>query len=83
MVSFKVGESYSFQIFKTVDISNEEFYMLLDPNGNKYLLPAINYKPYNFKIGEWIKCRIDKINCTGKMYIEPNHPVYKENTVEK
>ena len=32
---------------------------------------------YHLKTGQTINCRIDKINCTGKIFIEPEHPYYK------
>ncbi len=35
------------------------------------------YKKFDFKLGQTIQCRIDKINCNGKIYLEPEHPYYK------
>ena len=83
MISFTVGEYYWFTVFKKIDISEETFFMLIDPKGSKYLLPAESYLNYDFKDGSKIRCRIDKINCTGKMYIEPEHPVYRAGEIYK
>ena len=32
------------------------------------------YKHYGIEPGNKINCRIDKINCTGKIFLEPEHP---------
>jgi len=45
--------------------------------GNKYLLPSNNYNEYNLKKNQKIKCRIDRINCNGKVFIEPECSIYK------
>ena len=82
MITYRVGESYLFKVYKKVEIGDDTFFMLLDPNGKKYLLPAVNYPNYNLIVGSKINCKIDKINCTGKMYIEPEHPIYRASNIE-
>lgn len=61
--------------------SGEEFYVLQDPFNKKHLLPATFYKNYGFEIGQFIACRVDKINCTGKIFLEPKHPLYQEGKI--
>jgi hypothetical protein len=62
-----------------VDIPDEGvYYVLIDLHGYKHLLKKEYYLHYHFEIGGTIQCRIDKINCSGKIYLEPEHPLYKE-----
>jgi hypothetical protein len=44
-------------------------------------LKAIHYKHYNLQSGQTINCKIDKINCSGKIYLEPENPIYKEGKI--
>ncbi|MEA3316977.1 MAG: hypothetical protein U9R54_03375 [Bacteroidota bacterium] len=73
------GKTYSFKLIKLVQLSkNEEFYILKNSSGRKHLLNAEYYKDYGFKNNEWINCRVDKINCSGKIFLEPEHPFHKQ-----
>lgn len=58
---------------------SESYFILLDQFGNKHLMNSNYYKNYGLEIGMEIRCRIDKINCKGKIFFEPEHPYYKEN----
>lgn len=77
---FSEGEVYSFTItgFTEIPGTDESFYILKNPFGGKHLLKAIHYKHYNLKTGQQINCKIDKINCSGKIFLEPENPKYKE-----
>ncbi len=76
------GEYYWFKIIKTLDLDdNDKYYVLEDPFGYKILMPREFYVDYGFKQGQKILCRVDKINCEGQMFIEPEHPYYKEGNV--
>lgn len=73
------GKIYSFKIMKIVSIGpDDDWFVLKDPNGYKILLPEKYYRSYGFKTGMLINCRVDKVNCNGKVFLEPMHPVYKE-----
>ncbi|MGC8865749.1 MAG: hypothetical protein ACP5O2_08520 [Bacteroidales bacterium] len=59
------------------------------PDGNRYLILEDaqgyrffqDYKPYanyGLKAGTKITCRVDKINCNGKIFLEPAHPWFEE-----
>ncbi len=73
------GKIYPFRIVKTVSLGpDDNWFVLKDPNGYKILLPEAYYKSYGFETGIIIKCRVDKVNCNGKVFLEPLHPVYKE-----
>ena len=75
---FKEGETRIFSLFNSIEISGEEYFVLIDEFGKKHLLEANPYKLYQLEIGNEIECRIDKINCAGKIFLEPLNPFYKE-----
>ncbi len=73
------GETHDFRIEKLVSLDDATpMFVLKDPNGYKVLLPAKHYNEYGFTAGQTIQCRVDKINCNGKMFLEPLHPFYME-----
>ncbi len=70
---------YRFRILKVVSLGqDDDWFVMQDPNGYKILVPQRFYDDYGFKAGETISCRVDKINCNGRMFLEPEHPHYKE-----
>jgi hypothetical protein len=73
------GKTYKFKIAKeTVLPDGENHFVLMASDKSRHLLPFKLYGNYSFKVGQTIKCRIDKINCTGRIFLEPEHPLYKE-----
>ena len=77
-VELKEGNSYLFKITGTIVLPDgSESFVLTDPNKVRHLINTQYYSEYNLKNNQEIICRIDKINCTGKIYIEPEHPHYK------
>ncbi len=76
------GETYPFHILRTVELDPGELsYVLKDPYGYRFMMPGKYYKAYGFKNGQLIDCRVDKINCKGKIFLEPVHPHYREGQV--
>ena len=73
------GRDYPFTVIKTLVMPRDdrEFILLEDPFHNRHLLPADPYENYNLKPGNRILCHIDRINCDGEIFIEPEHPIYK------
>lgn len=71
------GTWYDFKIVKTTQLDDESFYVLQTPINTRMLLPAIPYSNYHFKTGETIHCLVDKVSCSGKIYLEPEHPYYQ------
>ncbi|MEI7595575.1 MAG: hypothetical protein WCK02_07500 [Bacteroidota bacterium] len=72
-------EWYPFKVLKEIDFPDgESMFVLEDPNGYKHLLRQDYYKHYQIKPEQYINCRIDKINCSGRIFLEPEHPIYKE-----
>lgn len=80
---FTEGEIHRFKIVGYTEIpgTSESFYILINPLGGKHLLKAIHYKHYDLHEGQTIHCKIDKINCSGKIYLEPENPIYKEGEI--
>lgn len=80
---FTEGETHSFKItgFTEIPGTDESFFILENPFGGKHLLKANTYKHYNLKVNQKITCKIDKINCSGKIYLEPENPIYKEGEI--
>jgi hypothetical protein len=76
------GEVYPFLITKSVSLGpGDDWFVLKDPLGYKILMPKAFYKDYGFDPGQTIQCRVDKINCNGRMFLEPAHPHYREGEV--
>lgn len=76
--NFPEGEWHCFKVLKQIRIPGEDMYYLLEsPLGNRLLLTAKYYSSYGIVAGAIIKCIVDKINCSGKIYLEPAHPYYK------
>ncbi len=76
------GSYHYFRIVKTVALGHDEsFFVMQDPLGYKVLMPAKFYEKYGFENGQEIKCRVDRINCSGRMYLEPMHPFYTEGEI--
>ncbi|MFC2111229.1 hypothetical protein ACFLQ5_02125 [Bacteroidota bacterium] len=77
---YREGDIVLMKIIKTVVLpDNEDYYVLQDPKGVKYLLKQKYYSNYNLEISAVIKCRVDKINCAGNFFFEPDHPLYEIN----
>ena len=71
------GNEFLFSVEKKLTLPDGEYLILLAEFNQKYLLPTQNYSEFNIKVGDKIKCRIDKVNCNGKVFLEPEHPIYK------
>lgn len=73
------GSYHLFKILKHQVFSDDEStFILQDPLGYKVMMPAGYYTAYGFAEGQEILCRVDRINCSGRMFLEPVHPFYKE-----
>ncbi len=74
------GKFYLFELYKKVNCpKGDKYFVLTDPFGNKHLVPVKYYTNYKLKMGSYYLCKVDKINCLGRIFIEPPHPFYKEN----
>jgi hypothetical protein len=76
------GGNFPFRVHNRVQLQdNAWYYVLQDINGLKHFMPAVYYEAYGFKPGDEIVCKIDRINCTGRIFLEPKHPVYNEGII--
>ncbi|MFH2142731.1 MAG: hypothetical protein ABIJ97_09930, partial [Bacteroidota bacterium] len=82
---FEEGLYYPFKILKTVVLPDEkEYFVLQAPDEKKHLMLKTYYKDYsNIKEGETVDFKIDRINCNGKLFLEPKHPYLKEGAAYK
>jgi hypothetical protein len=78
--NFIVGKIYPFLYIKKIEL-DEEFFVFEDFYDERYLLSSYYYKNYNFKPKQEVLCRILRIDCSGKVSIEPEHPYYKTGKV--
>ena len=76
---FKEGEIHQFKIvgFTEIPGAEESFFILKNEFEGKHLLKAVSYAHYELQEEQTINCKIDKINCSGKIYLEPENPIYK------
>jgi hypothetical protein len=75
----KEGFEYEFRVEKSIsDPGGTTHFILTGPDGTKYLLPKDLYRNYGITLQSVIKCRVDKINCRGEIFLEPVNPYYKE-----
>ena len=73
------GKRYQFHVIGQVMLQDEKIYYILeDPFKIRHLLYSGLYKNYRIETGQMIICKVDKINCTGRVYLEPDHPFYSE-----
>lgn len=70
------GNIFRFKVEKKIALPDGEYFILLAEFNNKYLLPSKYYSEYNIQIGQEIICSIDRINCNGKVFLEPQNPIY-------
>jgi hypothetical protein len=73
------GKEYKFLIDKKLTLpDNTDHFLLIGPDENKYLIPYNRYSHYGLLTGTEIKCRVDRINCKGEIFLEPRNPWYRE-----
>ena len=72
------SKKYNFQVTKTVRFEEETYFVLKGPDNRRYLIPSARYSGYDIGLKKTIHCRVDKINCNGEVYLEPEHPYYRE-----
>lgn len=79
MLKLKEGKEYLFLVEKELIAPDESHhYVLNGPDHKKYLIPLSLYQHYNISVGTSVKCRVDKINCKGEVFLEPENPFYKQ-----
>lgn len=77
----QIGEMLDFTISKILTIKETDFFIFKDTSGVHYMVPTEFYTDYHFTVGQKTKGWVDKINCMGRIFIEPAHPFYKVGEV--
>lgn len=71
------GKYYFFEVVNELSFSKKENYFILkDIFKRKHLLNKKFYMNYKIEIGKKIECKVDKINCQGRVFLEPKNPFY-------
>jgi len=79
MLKLREGKEYKFLVEKELTLpDNSRHFVLKGPDSKKYLIPFSRYSHYGILPGTVIKCRIDRINCKGEVFVEPKNPWYSE-----
>lgn len=78
LLKLREGMSVDFFVRNQVILQdNKSYFILEDPSETKHFIEAAPYQHYNIQPGQKLRCQIVKINCTGRIILEPIHPIYK------
>jgi len=81
-IKLQEGMILDFLLKAVITLQDQKQYFILeDPDGMKHFLEEEPYQHYHLKTGSYIRCRVDKINCTGRVFLEPEHPYYKTGAI--
>jgi hypothetical protein len=79
MTRYTEGDEYVFKVEKQIVAPDKtDHFVLKGPDNRKFLLPSRQYSHYSIKTGGEVVCRIDRINCRGRVFLEPMNPYYKQ-----
>ena len=68
----KEGDVLNFIIRNKILLQdNQDYFILEDPFGQKHFIEASLYSGYELHTGQVIDCLVDRINCTGRIFLEP------------
>jgi hypothetical protein len=82
MLKLKEGKEYSFLVEKDIKTpDNKNYFVVMGPDKKRYLLPGGIYTGYNIRKDSDIICKVDKINCSGEVFLEPRNPWYTEGEI--
>ena len=73
------GKYYEFKIIseKTNPENKRRYYILENKDNKRFPLQKKHYTNYRFRIGQSVKCRVDRLSSEGYYLLEPEHPYYK------
>jgi len=73
------GKAYFCKILrKTIsEIDGQEYFLVQDCFETLHLVPTIYYQNYFLPLNIPVLFYVDKINCKGEIFLEPEHPYYK------
>lgn len=75
---FHEGDILKVWLKKQIQLPDDkEYYLVEDENKNRFMIPVMAEWQQIFQQYDNFICRVDKINCSGKIYLEPMHPHYQ------
>lgn len=75
--SFSRGQRLLLTLIKESEFPDGvTYYVLEDEKKRRFLLPALHYRQYGFVLNQEVKAVVDHINCNGRIFIEPDHPLF-------
>ena len=77
-MKLKEGKDYIFRAIRITALDEVRYFVMEGPDGRRYLLDQERYEGYGIAPGKDVVCRVDKINCKGELFLEPQHPEYRE-----
>jgi hypothetical protein len=79
MQRIREGKEYRFLVEKELTLPDStKHFVLRGPDNNRYLVPLSRYADYGIASGSVVNCRVDRINCKGEVFLEPENPWYAE-----
>lgn len=69
------GQVYEFTFVKKVFI-DEEHLVFENKNAERFVIPSMHYRHYDLVPGQTVMCLITRVDCSGKISFEPEHPYY-------
>ena len=70
------GQVYDFEYIKKVFI-DEEYLVFENEKEERFVIPSMHYRHYDLTPGQMVKCVVTRVDCSGKISFEPEHPYYK------
>lgn len=75
---FTENKVYQFTLLKKINWEENDYFVIRSEWNSKHMLPVRYYHRYGFSFGDKLQCRVDKVNCNGRIFFEPLHPFYIE-----
>jgi hypothetical protein len=78
MMKFEEGNDYPFVVRNLIRLPDDEYFVIEYRDGRKFMMKKKYYgSEYGLIPGKEIICRVDKINCNGRIFFEPHHPYFR------
>jgi hypothetical protein len=79
MAGLREGDKYKFLVERELILPDgSKHFLLKGEESTKYLIPLKRYSHYGIVTGSEIICSVDRINCKGEIFLEPQNPWYAE-----
>jgi hypothetical protein len=66
------GKVYTFKVVKQITMPDNCVYWVLEgPDSSRFLIDAEIYNKYGIAEEDNLRCNIDRVNCSGRVFLEP------------